>query len=200
MSADEEFQELPDGGPGGDGATGPEGEQGGTRRGALAVLAVGVVAVLAIVGVLGTIAWRLLSGPDPVPTDTGAGSGSTSMAGWLSGYEFNRRHIDEVHERYSHMADTGELWTFAPDGHTVDVDYNRAFLYLLTDYHVALLFTDPGDAGFKDGWKTFRWRREVDDLEDKFLAGEPLGTTVRIKTGDGEFYSDGTYSGERGGR
>ncbi|WP_448854477.1 hypothetical protein [Corynebacterium frankenforstense] len=192
MSAENEFQ-GPDGG-----SPATEPQPGGPGAGVIAVLAVGVVAVLAILGVLGSIGWRLFGEDDPVPTDPGRGS--TSVAGWLSGYEANRRHIEKTYGHYSDMADTGELWTFAPDGHTVDVDYNRAFLYLLTDYHVALLFTEPQDAGFRDGWKTFGWRREVDDLEDKFLAGEPLGSTVRIKLKDGEFYSDGTYSGEQGGR
>lgn len=89
-----------------------------------------------------------------------------------------------------------------PDGQTVDETYNRAFYYLRTDKHSARYFWDIEGSSLEEvREKVGEKREEIDELEQRFLAREPLDSTVHIGFEDGtEFYSDGTYSGEQGGR
>ena len=75
-----------------------------------------------------------------------------------------------------------------------DEDYNQAFLYLLADQMGALRI-----AGLETGTKEERskvigrFTREINQLEDRYSAGAPLGTDVHIRRADGsEFIYDGS--------
>ncbi len=107
-------------------------------------------------------------------------------------------HLRRMHEHYLALWGSGELGRHAPDGITSDPVYARAFLLILADMVGVNLFggesgTDPEELDDAIDGR----RARADELERRFLAGEPLGREVRITRDDGSvFHSDGTYAGE----
>lgn len=86
-------------------------------------------------------------------------------------------------DEYKSARDDGSLWLRIPDS-----DFNRtalsAFLYFLTDMKLAASF----------GGDTSDYLEQADDLEQKLLNQEPLGSDVSIKLSDRTF----TYDGDTG--
>lgn len=98
-----------------------------------------------------------------------AGSVETALQAKIDGYKSARS--------------SGVLWATIDD-----TEYNRtavsAFLYLLTDLKLAASF----------GADTSGYLARADELEQKLLAGEPLGSDISIKLSDRTF----TYDGDTG--
>lgn len=86
-------------------------------------------------------------------------------------------------DEYTSARDDGSLWGTIPDS-----DFNRtaltAFLYLLTDLRLAASF----------GADTSDYLPRANELEQKLLSQEPLGTDVTITLRDRTF----TYDGDTG--
>lgn len=96
---------------------------------------------------------------------------------------------EEMHRKYLAATKDGSISDFVPDGDAVDPNYFADFLYLLTDLKGATAFLagDDSEAIADIGEK-------VDELERRFLAGEDLGSSVKITRSDGSIYeSDGKY-------
>jgi len=113
------------------------------------------------------------SDPSQGQTDPGSNPGSGAVATSLQAM------IDE----YKTARDNGSLWNTL-----ADTEYNRtalsAFLYLLTDLSLAASF----------GADTSDYQQQANELEQKLLNGEPLGSDVTIKLSDRTF----TYDGDTG--
>jgi hypothetical protein len=179
-------------------AAGPPSAQQGTpqeppaRPWALAAIVVPIVAVLALViglVVVGISSLLDLTGEpgeaapssesdgsgqsDPIPDPVAPGLGSATVESML------QAKID----KYKSARDNGSLWTTIPDS-----DYNRtalsAFLYLLTDLRLAASF----------GADTSDYLERANELEQKLLNQEPLGSNVTITLKDRTF----TYDGDTG--
>lgn len=88
--------------------------------------------------------------------------------------------------RYKSSSQDGSLWQRIPDD-----EHNRvavqAFLYLLTDMHSAFLW------GVDDATAQ-KFKTDAETLEQKLLAQQPLGTSVKITGKNGTF----TYDGDTG--
>lgn len=108
--------------------------------------------------------------------DDGAGDPAPSSGSVESSLQAT---IDE----YKLARDNGSLWTTIPDS-----DFNRtavsAFLYLLTDLKLAASF----------GADTSDYLDRADELEQKLLNQEPLGSDISITLSDRTF----TYDGDTG--
>lgn len=94
-----------------------------------------------------------------------------------------------IYEQYLAASKDGSIADFVPQGDEVDPKYFTDFLYLLADLKGATAFMGGGDpAAIAD------ISEKVDELERRFLAGEDLGSSVRITRSDGTVYeSDGKY-------
>ena len=83
-------------------------------------------------------------------------------------------------DKYKSARDNGSLWADIPDS-----EFNRtavsAFLYLLTDLKIAASF----------GADTSDYLDRADELEQKLLNQEPLGSDISIKLSDRTFTYDG---------
>ena len=80
-----------------------------------------------------------------------------------------------------------------------DEEYNQAFLYLLTDQMGGLRIAGQ-ETGTREERAAVicRFTREINQLEDRYTAGEPLGTDVHIRRPDGsEFTYDGRTAPQR---
>lgn len=86
-------------------------------------------------------------------------------------------------DEYKSARDSGTLWATIPD-----TEYNRtavsAFLYLLTDLKLAASF----------GADTSDYLQRANELEQKLLNQEPLGSDITITLSDRTF----TYDGDTG--
>lgn len=113
------------------------------------------------------------------------------------GWDDMVEHVRGMWEHYRDLWDSGELAHHAPDGVTPDPVYAQAFFRILTDRDHANRFLGSAGTDPEELDAVIEGRRAwVDELERRFLAGEPLGVEVRIVRDDGsEFYSDGTYAG-----
>ena len=96
---------------------------------------------------------------------------------------------DETYDTYLAAAKDGSSTTGVPGGDAVDPKYFTDFLYLLTDLKGATAFlTDDDTEAIADIGE------KADELERRFLAGEDLGSSVKITRSDGTVYeSDGKY-------
>ena len=138
--------------------------------------------------------------PPPSADVTTSGSPTATEPTWYEayerpGYQTMVEHVETVIGRYEAARDAGTLNDLVNPGVTVDDDYTTAFLHKLTDISLALRWgsvtggTDPHDVDNNINAVVV----QVDQLEQKFLAGEDLGFTVRIVRADGTvFESDGT--------
>ena len=111
------------------------------------------------------------SSPNQDPVDPRPASGAVESS--------LQAKIDE----YKSARDNGALWNRIPDS-----SFNRtavsAFLYLLTDLKLAASF----------GADTSDYLEQADELEQKLLNQEPLGSDISIKLSDRTF----TYDGDTG--
>ncbi len=111
------------------------------------------------------------SDPDQGQGDPGPGSGAVETT------------LQAMIDEYKTARETGSLWADIPDS-----EYNRtavsAFVYLLTDLKLAASF----------GADTSVYLERANDLEQKLLNQEPLGTDISIKLSDRTF----TYDGDTG--
>ena len=111
------------------------------------------------------------SAPDDGAGDPAPGSGSVESS------------LQATIDEYKSARDNGSLWTTIPDS-----DFNRtavsAFLYLLTDLKLAASF----------GADTSDYLARADELEQKLLNQEPLGSDISITLSDRTF----TYDGDTG--
>ena len=111
------------------------------------------------------------SDPDQDDVDSGSDAGAVESA------------LQAMLDEYKTARDNGSLWSQIPD-----TDFNHtalsAFLYLLTDMKVAANW----------GADTSDYLERADELEQKLLNQEPLGSDVTIKLSDRTF----TYDGDTG--
>lgn len=94
-----------------------------------------------------------------------------------------------LYDQYLAASRNGTISDLVPGGDAVDPNYFADFLYLLADLKGATAFMGSGDAA-----AIAEIGAEVDELERRFLAGEDLGSSVKITSSDGSVYeSDGKY-------
>lgn len=164
---------------------------------------IAMVLVVGLVIVTGLI-WQVVRSVSDLTGTAGGGTPSTSSSagadevpiyilGERPGWPELSDHVETMHQKYSDALADGSITKYVPDTDE-GIAYAQAFVYILTDYKVALMWmgatasTEPSDldnqiAGF---------RSEVDGYEARFLAGEDLGATVRIVHEDGTvFESEG---------
>ncbi|MGP6172561.1 hypothetical protein [Corynebacterium sp. A21] len=107
-----------------------------------------------------------------------------------------RALVEQKVSHYRGKYQDGTLQSFAPDGETVDLHYNQAFLALLIDIKSSM--------GIRSYWPRpegsvwlIETEQKVLELERRFLAGEELGAIVYFETMDGSvLVLDGIYAGE----
>ncbi len=121
--------------------------------------------------------------PTPRPTPSSAPSSDPSDAPPATDPGSAEAVIQGKIDEYKAARQDGSLWERIPN-----TEFNQtavsAFLYLLTDMKVATIW--GGDAS--------EYLGEVEELERKLLAGEPLGSDIRIVLEDRTF----TYDGDTG--
>ena len=122
---------------------------------------------------------NLEEAPEMTPHDTTSGESAAELA----------TRTGEMYDTYLAASKDGSISSFVPDGDAVDPKYFTDFLYLLTDLKGATAFlTDDDTEAITDIGE------KVDELERRFLAGEDLGSSVKITRSDGSVYeSDGKY-------
>lgn len=121
--------------------------------------------------------------PTPPPTPSSAPSAAPSEAPPATDPGSAEAVIQGKIDEYKAARQDGSLWERIPN-----TEFNQtavsAFLYLLTDMKVATIW--GGDAS--------EYLGDVEELERKLLAGEPLGSDIRIVLEDRTF----TYDGDTG--
>lgn len=117
--------------------------------------------------------------PEMTPHDTTSGESAAELA----------TRIGKMYDTYLAASKDGSISSFVPGGDAVDPKYFTDFLYLLTDLKGATAFlTDEETEAIADIGE------KADELERRFLAGEDLGSSVKITRSDGSVYeSDGKY-------
>ncbi len=104
-------------------------------------------------------------------------------------------------DRYWHLMDHTEsmLQMHRDQPLHADEEYNQAFLYLLTDQMGALRVVGRETGTRQENTGIINdFGRKIDLLEERYIAGEPLGTDVHIRRGDGsEFTYDGRTAPRR---
>lgn len=151
----------------------------------LAAIAAVLVVVLGLVVVGISIVPNLIgSPPETRSSDTDdAGQSDPGLIGGGSSAEAVEASLQATLNEYKAARDSGALWNTIPD-----TEFNRtalsAFFYLLTDLKLAASF----------GADTSDYLEQADELEQKLLNQEPLGSDVTIKLSDRTF----TYDGETG--
>ena len=117
--------------------------------------------------------------PEMGPSDSTSGESAAELAD----------RTTAMYERYLAASKDGTIADLVPNGDAVDPRYFSDFLYLLADLKGATAFMGAGDtAAIADIGE------QVDELERRFLAGEDLGSSVKITRSDGSVYeSDGRY-------
>lgn len=117
---------------------------------------------------------------DPTPDaeqDPGDGTDSATADAYLEG----------MIEGYKRDRDTGALWDRIPD-----TEFNRtavtAFLYLLTDMKVALIWGVDAETAAE-------YIAEADRLEELLLSEQPLGSNIQITLSEDRIFR---YDGDTG--
>lgn len=113
------------------------------------------------------------------------GSGQSGDDAQVSGG--HAAEVQQLAEKYLDAQRDGTIYDLVPGGNQVDPAYVGAFLYALTDLKSATRFGGSPEA-------LQELRDKALAYEERFLAGEDLGTSVHITRGDGSvFASDGKY-------
>ncbi|WP_017794477.1 hypothetical protein [Leucobacter salsicius] len=95
--------------------------------------------------------------------------------------------LQQLADGYLEAQRDGTIYDLVPGGEQVDPAYIGAFLYALTDLKSASRF-----GGTPAELEELLAKAQA--YEQRFLAGEDLGTSVKITRGDGSiFESDGKY-------
>ena len=109
-------------------------------------------------------------------------------------YSVAQTLVTEMFARYSDRNGAEYAYALVPDTQAGD-DYAHGFLLLLVDLKSAFAFlpaTESRDVAALDA-KLQGYIDEATERERKFLAGEPMGDTIKITNSDGSvFESDGT--------
>lgn len=160
-----------------------------SARGPVVAVLAAIVGVLAIVLVLVVIGISSLpplidTSGESAPSDSDdSGQSGPSLVDPGSSGGAVEASLQATIDEYKTARDSGTLWATIPD-----TQFNRtalsAFLYLLTDLKLAASF----------GADTSDYLEQADELEQKLLNEEPLGSDISIKLSDRTF----TYDGETG--
>ncbi|WP_460800948.1 hypothetical protein [Microbacterium sp. GXF6406] len=182
----------------------PTPPSGGNRR-ALVIILISVlsVVVIAIALVAAMVASVLTASPEPVPApvfpstaeplpSTAPSAGGNPISDGeddaLAGAEIADR-LETTIEDYKRARSDGSLWDSIPQTERNETAVT-AFLYLLTDMKVATIWgVDAATAA--------RYETEMMRLEEALLAGQPLGSSLKIVLSDRTFEYDGE-TGEGG--
>ncbi|MHA3684544.1 hypothetical protein ACXR2T_13750 [Leucobacter sp. HY1910] len=173
----------------------------------------GVLSLVLLLAFAGSLVWLtsqaqgvLTAGPKPVPSPEtveppklhpAPPNGSFKPhadSGSRSGQEPNSESSRDIAAQIQSLADSylaaqrdGTIYDLVPGGEQVDPAYTGAFLFALTDLKSASRF----------GGSSAQLQELLDKAhtyEERFLAGEDLGTSVKITREDGSvFESDGKY-------
>lgn len=161
--------------------------------------AIAIVLVLGLVLAVGLV-WQVLRGVGDLTSgaDPNGSTPSTTAAVpvyYLTerpGYADMKAYVEDVHEKYSTALSDGTIDMYVPntdEGHA----YAQAFVYILTDYKVALIWDNTASTYPEELDAVIQsYRDTVAHYEELFLAGEDLGVRVSITHSDGTvFESDG---------
>ena len=110
-------------------------------------------------------------------------------------YPVAATYVTEMFAKYSDRASQGYAYLLVPDTQAGN-DYAHGFLLILADLKSVFAFL-PGSEESRDvGPLDAQLQEYIDraaETERKFLAGEPMGVTMKITNSDGSvFESDGT--------
>lgn len=144
----------------------------GVGCGCLTILTV-IVLIMAFTGV----AMFRAAGELPKPaTTTSTPKPKVYDATERAAYQPMVDHVDELMKKYQELQRSGQLWTVAPHGKDTDPEYQRAFVFMLTDMRAALRFGAVGESTdvVELDEMIAGYRVRVDQIEADFLAGRPL--------------------------
>jgi hypothetical protein len=140
-------------------------------------------AALGIIAALIVVVGLVVFGASKVLAVLGSNEGAPWSQSPIEPADSVEETLQATIDRYSGARDNGALWKRIDD-----TPHNRtavsAFLYLLTDMKLAASF----------GGDTTDYLDRADELEQKLLNEEPLGTDIEIILSDRVF----TYDGETG--
>ncbi|QIM16376.1 hypothetical protein G7067_07990 [Leucobacter insecticola] len=164
---------------------------------AIALIIIGAVIVFGATTILTVGTFRVvmtmsaaMPRPEPAPTPSAPSTPSTpSQESSERALEQLRDRLSVSREEYLEAIKDGTIYDRLPDGDKVDPNYIRDFMFLFTDLKSATVFMGGSDLASIEELSD-----EADELERRFLAGEDLGSSVRLVREDGTVYeSDGKY-------